>query len=107
MTIDHKLNIISELNVFPAIQWESKIVLASTDTPIAMLFEVDIEPVCVMVICLGGCVTIGHLALYAGQGNVSRGMSWLCSIFVIASILVFLLHVAGRRIIPRPQPKYA
>ena len=69
-----------------------------------MLFEVDIEPVCVMVICLGGCVTIGHLALYAGQMNV---MVNLCSILVIASILVFSLHVAGRRIIPRPQPKYA
>ncbi len=69
-----------------------------------MLFEVDIEPVCVMVICLGGCVTIGHLALYAGQGNV---MVNLCLILVIASIIVFLLHVAGRRIIPRPRPKYA
>jgi hypothetical protein len=69
-----------------------------------MLFEVDIEPVCVMVICLGGCVTIGHLALYAGQGNV---MVNLCSILVIASIIVFSLHVAGRRIIPCPRPKYA
>jgi hypothetical protein len=69
-----------------------------------MLFEVDIEPVCVMVICLGGCATIAHLALYAGQGNV---MVNLCSILVIASILVFLLHVAGQRIIPRPRPKYA
>jgi hypothetical protein len=69
-----------------------------------MLFEVDIEPVCVMVICLGGCATIAHLALYAGQGNV---MVNLCSILVIASILVFSLHVAGRRIIPRPRPKYA
>ena len=29
-TIDHKLNSISELNVIPAIQWKSKIVLAST-----------------------------------------------------------------------------
>ena len=29
-TIDHKLNIISELNVISAIQWKSKIVLAST-----------------------------------------------------------------------------
>ena len=69
-----------------------------------MLFEVDIEPICVMVICLGGCVTIGHLALYAGQGNV---MVNLCSILVIASILVFSLHVAGRSIIPRPRPKHA
>ena len=71
-----------------------------------MLFEVDIEPVCVMVICLGGCATIAHLALYAGQGNV---MVNLCSILVIALILVFSLHVdvAGRRIIPRPRPKYA
>ena len=30
MTIDHKLNFISELNVISAIQWKSKIVLAST-----------------------------------------------------------------------------
>jgi len=29
-TIDHKLNIISELNVISAIQWKGKIVLAST-----------------------------------------------------------------------------
>ena len=69
-----------------------------------MLFEVGIEPVCVMVICLGGCVTIGHLALYAGKGNV---MVTLCLILVIVSILVFLLHVAGRRIIPPPRLKYA
>ncbi len=69
-----------------------------------MLFEVDIEPVCVMVICLGSCATIGHLALYAGKENV---MVNLCSILVIASILVFLLHVAGQRIIPCPRPKYA
>ncbi len=34
-----------------------------------MLFEVDIEPVYVMTICLGGCTVIGHLALYAGQGG--------------------------------------
>ena len=70
----------------------------------AMLFEVDIEPVCIMVICLGGCVTIAHLALYAGKGNP---MVTLCSILVIASILVYSLHVAGRRIIPCPWPKYA
>jgi hypothetical protein len=69
-----------------------------------MLFELDIEPVCVMVICLGGCVVIGHLALYAGQGNP---MVVLCSIIVITVILVFSLHVAGRRIIPRSWPKYA
>ncbi len=68
-----------------------------------MLFEVDIEPVCVMVICLGGCVTIG-LALYAQQGNV---MVNLFLILGIALILVFSLHVAGRRIIPRPRPKNA
>ncbi len=69
-----------------------------------MLFEADIEPVCIMVICLGGCMVIGHLALYAGQGN---SMVTLCLIKVITAILVFLLHVAGRRIIPRPWPKYA
>jgi hypothetical protein len=69
-----------------------------------LLFEVDIEPVCVMRICLGGCAVIGHLALYAGQGNP---MVVLCSIIVITVILVFLLHVAARRIIPRPPPKYA
>jgi hypothetical protein len=34
-----------------------------------MFFEVDIELVCIMVICLGGCAVIGHLALYAEQGN--------------------------------------
>jgi hypothetical protein len=34
-----------------------------------MLFEVDIKPVCVMVISVGGCSVVGHLALYAGQGN--------------------------------------
>ena len=73
-------------------------------TPIAMLFEVDIEPVCVMVICLGGCAAIGHLAVYAGNGNPTVT---LCSILLIASILVYSLHVAGRRIIPRPRPKYA
>ena len=69
-----------------------------------MLFEVDIEPVCVMVICLGSCAAIEHLAVYAGNGN--PGIT-LCSILVIASILVYSLHVAGRRIIPRPRPKYA
>ncbi len=69
-----------------------------------MLFEVDIEQVCVMEICLGGCAVIGHLALYAGQGNP---MVALCLIIVITAILVFLLHVAGRRIIPHPRPKYA
>ena len=69
-----------------------------------MLFEVDIEPVCVMVICLGGCAAIGHLAVYAGNGNP---MVTLCLILVIASILVYSLHVAGQRIIPRPRPKYA
>ncbi len=69
-----------------------------------MFFEVDIELVCIMVICLGGCAVIGHLALYAGQ---EIPMVTLCSIIVITAILVFLLHVAGRRIIPRPQPKYA
>jgi hypothetical protein len=68
-----------------------------------MLFEVDIEPVCIMVICLGGCVVIGHLALYAGQGNP---MVTLCLIKVITAIFVFLLHVAGRRIIFHPRPKY-
>jgi len=31
VTIDHKLNIISELNVISAIQWKGKIVLVSTD----------------------------------------------------------------------------
>jgi hypothetical protein len=74
------------------------------DAPMTMLFEVVIEPVCVMAICLGGCSVIGHLALYAGQGNP---MVTLCSIIVITAILVFLVHVAGRRIIPRPRPKYA
>jgi hypothetical protein len=69
-----------------------------------MLFELDIEPVCIMVICLGGCAVIGHLTFYAGQGNP---MVVLCSIIVITAILVFSLHVAGRRIIPRPWPKYA
>ena len=69
-----------------------------------MLFEVDIEPVCVMVICLEGCVTVGHLAMYARNGNPTVT---LCSILVIALILVYSLHVAGRRIIPRPRPKYA
>ena len=74
------------------------------NNPIAMLFEVHIEPVCIKVICLGGCATIGHLAVYAGKGNP---MVTLCSILVIASILFYSLHVAGRRIIPRPRPKYA
>ena len=85
---------------------KSKIILksATLHSPLAMLFEVDIEPVCVMVICLGGCAAIGHLAVYAGNGN--PGIT-LCSILVIASILVYSLHVAGRRIIPRPRPKYA
>jgi hypothetical protein len=69
-----------------------------------MLFEEDIEPVCIMVICLGGCMVIGHLALYARQGNP---MVTFCSIIVITAILVFLLHVAGGRIIPHPWPKYA
>jgi hypothetical protein len=57
-----------------------------------------------MVICLGVCTVIGHLALYAGQGNP---MVDLCSIIVITVILMFLLHVAGWRIIPHPRPKYA
>ena len=48
-----------------SLRYDSKIMLP--DNPIAMLFEVDIEPVCVMVICLGGCATIGHLAVYAGN----------------------------------------
>ncbi len=69
-----------------------------------MLFEVDIEPVCFIVICLGGCAVIGHLSLYAGQGNP---MVTLCLIIVNTAILVFLLLVAGRRIIPCPPPKYA
>ncbi len=73
------------------------------DAPMTMLFEVYIEPVWVMVICLGGCAVIGHLALYAGQGNP---VVTLCSIIVTTTILVFLLHVAGRRIIPHPRPKY-
>ncbi len=85
-----------------SLRYDSKITLP--DNPIAMLFEVDIEPVCVMVICLGGCATIGHLAVYAGKGNP---MVTLCSILVIALIPVYPLHVAGRRIIPRPRPKYA
>ncbi len=76
----------------------------SCNAPMTMLFEVDIEPVCLMVICLGGCMVIGHLALYAGQGNP---MVTLCSIIFITAILVFLLHVAGRRYIPCPRPKYA
>jgi hypothetical protein len=76
---------------------------ALCDAPTTMLFEVDNEPVCFMVICLGGCAVIGHLPLYAGQGNP---MLTLCLIIVITSILVFLLHVAGRRIIPHPLPKY-
>ncbi len=78
--------------------------ITSCNAPMTMLFEVDIEPVCIMVICLGGCAVIGHLALYAGQGNP---MVTLCSIIVIRAILVFSLHVAGRRIIPHPRPKYA
>jgi hypothetical protein len=69
-----------------------------------MLFEMDIEPVGVMVICLGGCAVIGHLALYARQGNL---MVTICLSIVIIAILVFWLHVAGWRIIPCPQPKYA
>jgi hypothetical protein len=51
-----------------------------------MPFEVDIEPVCIMVICLGGCAVIGHLALYARQVNPSVT---LCLITVIAVILFF------------------
>jgi hypothetical protein len=74
------------------------------NAPMTMLFEVDIEPVCVMVTCLGGCVVIGHLALCVSQGNP---MLNLCLIIVISTIIVFLLNVAGRRIIPRPWPKYA
>ncbi len=77
--------------------------ITSCDAPVTLLFEVDIKPVCIMAICLGGCVVIGHLALYAGQGNP---MVTLCSVIAITAILVFLLHVAGRRIIPRPWPKY-
>jgi hypothetical protein len=74
------------------------------DAPMTMLFEVDFEPACIMVICLGGCAVIGHLALYARQGN---SMVTLCLIKVISAILMFLLHVAGRRIIPHPWLKYA
>ena len=87
-------------------QHKSKISTQSATllSPIAMLFEMDIEPVCVMVICLGGCAAIGHHAVYARNGNL---MVTLCSILVIASILVYLLHVAGRRIIPCSRPKYA
>ncbi len=69
-----------------------------------MVFEVDIEPVCIVVICLGGYTVIWHLTLYAGQGDP---MVTLYLIIVITPILVFLLHVAGRRIIPCPRPKYA
>ncbi len=76
----------------------------SCAAPMTMLFEVDIEPVCIMVIYLGGCAVIGHLALYAKQGIP---MVALHSIVVNTGILVFLLHVAGRRIIPCPWPKYA
>jgi hypothetical protein len=76
----------------------------SCNAPMTRIFEVDIEPVCVMVICLGGCAVIGHLTLYAGQGNP---MVTLCLIIVTTAILVFLLHVADRRIIPRPRSKYA
>ncbi len=47
------------------------------DAPMTMLFEVDIEPVRVMVICLGGCAVIGHLALYAGQGNPMVALCWI------------------------------
>ncbi len=74
------------------------------NAPMTMLFEMDIEPVGVMVICLGGCAVIGHLALYARQGNL---MVTICLSIVIIAILVFWLHVAGWRIIPCPQPKYA
>ncbi len=76
----------------------------SCNAPMTMLFEVDIEQVCIMVIFLWGCVVIGHLALYARQENP---MVTLCSIIFITAILVFSLHVAGRRIIPCPWPKYA
>ncbi len=69
-----------------------------------MLFEVDIDPFIIMVIFFGGCTVIGHLALYSRQENP---MVVLCSIIVITAILVFLLPVAGRRIIPCPWPKYA
>ena len=69
-----------------------------------MLFEVDIEPVCVMVISVGGCSVIGHIALYAGQGNP---VVTLWSIVTMTVILMFSLNIAGRRIIPRPRPKYA
>jgi hypothetical protein len=43
--------------------------ITSCNAPMTMLFEVDIKPVCIMVICLGGCAVIGHLVLYARQGN--------------------------------------
>jgi hypothetical protein len=69
-----------------------------------MLFEVDIEPVCVMVISVGGCSVIGHLALYAEQGNPVVTL-WL--IVTITGILLFSLNIAGQRITPQPRPKYA
>ncbi len=60
------------------------------------LFEVDNEPVCIMEICLRGCMIIGHLALYARQGNP---MVTLCSIIVIKQFLCFccMLLVGGAK----------
>lgn len=68
-----------------------------------MLFEVDIEPVCVLLISLGGCTTIAYLAAYAGGEN-HRVI--LAAIVIIALILTISLHIAGRRIVVRPRPTY-
>ena len=68
-----------------------------------MLFEIDIEPVCVLVISLGGCMTIAYLAAYAGGGSPSVT---LAAIVIIALILTISLHIAGRRIVVRPRPTY-
>ena len=68
-----------------------------------MLFEIDIEPVCVLVISLGGCTTIAYLAAYAGGENHSVT---LAAIIIIALILTISLHIAGRRIAIRPRPTY-
>jgi hypothetical protein len=68
-----------------------------------MLFEIDIEPVCMLVISLGGCMTIAYLTVYAGGGNPSVT---LAAIVIIALILMVSLHIACRRIVVHPRPTY-
>ena len=68
-----------------------------------MLFEVDIELICVMAICLGGCIIIGHITVHAGGGHLTVIVS---SVALIAAITVISLNIAGRRIVPRPRPTY-